>query len=317
MPKKIDGESLISYILRLTQRNGFGSPLDWLDKPLMNAIAKNSLSNIQKKQLLSLAPFPLESSSARLHSRRWVLFQDTNTDLPRVCPLCVKGLGFLKEDWRNIGNLVCENHHIALVDHCQVCGESLEWSLLLFQGTCSNPECNVQLKPTEIKEEITELFIDEICDCLLANLLVNDPFTTVLPCFKRPQINDFNSSVTKGFNLLTNKESFNQLVTLLFDRHNHFSSFPYKYKLYPLVLLEHNLYSKWPFSEWLLELSTVDYKKTSYTTDNRDFIVTVEDAVNLLSISKEQLTLAIPELSKKKVLPGNSRINIAPLLTEN
>lgn len=317
LPKQIEDESLASYVLRLTLRNGFNSPLDWLDKATFSALAKNSLSYKQKRKLSEFAPISLDSNISNFSARRSVLFQDCHADFPRLCPLCVKGSGYLKEDWSNIGNLACEIHNVALVDCCQQCGEQLEWSVLLLQCSCTNEQCISQLDSPEVNDEITELFIDEICDCLLANLLLATPYTTVLPCYKHPNLRNFNRSVADGFRLLTDRETFNSFANLITAPQSPLKNLPQKYKLFPLTLLEHNLKSKWPISEWLLNISSIEMQNASETGGIRDFTVTVESAVNLLSISKKQLISAIPELSHKKNLPGNSRVNIASLLTKH
>lgn len=317
LPKKIKDESLASYILRLTLRNGFSSQLDWLDKTTFSAITKNSLKYQQKRKLREFTPVSLEPKTSNFTARHSALFHDCHADSPRLCPLCVKGLGYLKEDWRYIGNLVCEIHSVALTDCCWKCGEQLKWSPLLLQCTCTNELCACQLESPEIDNKITELFIDEICDCLLASLLLTEPFTTVLPLNKYPYLRNFNQSIEDGFHLLTEKEAFISLKNMLSASDSPLRNLPLRFQQFPLTLLEHNLKSKWPISEWLLNLSKIEQPTTDKVDDIEDFTVTIESAVNLLSISKVQLISAIPELSHKTVLPQNSHINIASIITKH
>ena len=51
-PSMIDNECLPSYLLRLTVRNGFKAPYDWLSQPTFHSATIAHFSNKQMKELI-------------------------------------------------------------------------------------------------------------------------------------------------------------------------------------------------------------------------------------------------------------------------
>jgi hypothetical protein len=314
MPKRIADESLASYLLRLSLRNGFTSPLEWLDKPMWSAVTKNTISIKQRQLLSELVPCAMSTSDLSLAPKHSILFLDCHTDMPRICPYCVKGKGYLKEKWRNIGNLSCELHACVLCDSCQECGEQLIWSPLLLQGTCTNELCLCPIKSYPISSQINELFIDEICDCLLASLFIQNPYTTVLPIYHHPSVSDFNTALEQGFNFLSGKEVYDQFIERLGDAISPFSQLPEKFQFFPLTLLIRHLNAAWPINNCYVSFLQTPQVSSSSNRHIESFIVTFDSAIKLLGITKKQIFHTFPELSAKKVIPQNQQIDIAAII---
>lgn len=154
IPKQIDDESLIGYILRLTARNGFQLPLDWIDEAQLKASINDTLSVKQVSALNEFFPLihSLKCLSPRRHS---ALFQNYHIETPRVCPICIRNTGYLKEEWRHIGNLKCSIHDVGLIDVCHLCNHKLEWSLNLLEGVCTNEMCSCSLKSEPLNNALS------------------------------------------------------------------------------------------------------------------------------------------------------------------
>ncbi|MEP4888683.1 MAG: hypothetical protein ABJV04_01545 [Aliiglaciecola sp.] len=314
LPSLIDDESLISLILRTTIRNGFTSERDWMDAKCFDAITREKLSAKQRSALNELIHIPKPVINNKPDIIYSPLFTCNDSDLPRICPQCVIETGYLKQAWSAISNLYCERHRLALTDVCHHCGTKLQWSVALLSNTCPNEYCAKQLTSAPVKEEIAELFIDEICDCLLADLLLSNTFTTYLSHKARPHFKDLHATLIRGIALLTDKPRFQNFVQQLIGSESPFSRLPVKYQLFPLRLLTRHLKANWPIEQWVANaLETAPYHQ-SPSVNIDEFIVTVEDAVKLLSIPKTLLISTIPELSDKKTIPSTLRVNVAHLI---
>lgn len=314
LPSQIVDESLISLILRTTIRNGFSSHRDWIPANCFDAIVRGRLSAKQRSTLNNFIHIPEPTINPKPDTVYSPLFTCNNTDSPRICPQCVINMGYLKQTWSTIGNLYCEQHGTVLIDMCSHCGAKLQWSITLLNNRCTNDSCAKQLSSLPIKEEIAELFIDEICDCLLADLLLSKPFTTYLSHKARPQFTDLHASLTRGIALLKDKTQFQRFVQLLSDSESPFSALPTKYRLFPLLLLARHLKADWPVKQSIADETEKPQCSEPTTNSIKEFIVTVEDAVKLLAITRATLARTIPALSDKKTLPSTLRVNIAHLI---
>ncbi|MFY0670162.1 MAG: TniQ family protein [Alteromonas stellipolaris] len=314
LPSQIVDESFISLVLRITERNGFTTPYDWMDAKTFDAVTKGKLSNKQHCILSELIPLPKPNLNDKLNVNYSPLFTFNDTDSPRVCPRCINDTGYLKKAWCSIGHLYCDRHQLALIDVCHHCGEKLRWSVALLSNTCTNEYCAKQLTSTPINAEIAELFIDEICDCLLADLFLSNPFSTYLPHQSYPQFTNLHATLTRGLELLTDKLRFQTFVEQLIGNASPFTNLPTEYRLFPLRLLARHLKTSWPIEHWVDRATESVLCHTTPHSNVDEFIVTVEDAVKLLSIPRTRLANTIPQLSEKKAIPSTLRINIANLI---
>ncbi|BBO28715.1 hypothetical protein AltI4_31030 [Alteromonas sp. I4] len=74
------------------------------------------------------------------------------------------------------------------------------------------------------------------------------------------------------------------------------------------------LNAEWPLSKWASASLASIREERHQPVDIDKFIVTVEDAVNLLHISRSTLISTIPELATKRVIPKGMRINAIDLI---
>ena len=298
-PSQIKGESLVSFILRVSERNGFSSPSEWLDSQTWQAVVKNNLNPKHQKNIKTFIRNLRCPSKAITHSRRTVLFDELRISTPRICPKCVKQLGYLKESWQTINNLYCAEHATILIDCCPFCKSPIEWSHSLLSNQCHNQLCSQPYASNHFMPELKELFFDEICDCLLASLFVDKPFTTVLPHSRVPQFSNLNSSLMAGFSLLNHKRTFEKLIKELFGENSQWSNLPAKIQLFPVILLRNTLQCCWPFSEYVERIEFLKTDKSAFHYD-QDVIVTVESALELLHISPLELK-SLPEFKNKEI----------------
>ncbi|MAG76557.1 MAG: hypothetical protein CL811_07335, partial [Colwelliaceae bacterium] len=212
-------------------------------------------------------------------------------------------------------NLICERHGCALCDSCQECGEQLIWSPLLLEGTCTNELCLRPIQSSPISSQISELFIDEICDCLLASLFIKDPYTTVLPTYHHPSVSNFNSTLEQGFNLLTGKEVYDQFIERLAAPTTPFYQLPAKYQFFPLTLLIQHLNAAWPISDCYASFAQTPQATSTSNSCIESFIVTFDSASKFLGITREQLIHIFPELTTKKAIPRNQQLDIAAIIS--
>lgn len=311
IPKQIDDESLIGYILRLTARNGFQIPLDWIGEAHLKASINYTLSAKQVNALNEF--FPLTQSLGSLSTRRHsVLFHNYHTETPRICPICIRHTGYIKEEWRYIGNLKCPIHGVGLIDFCHLCNHKLEWSITLLEGICTNEMCGCFLKSEPLNNVIECLFIDEICDCLLADFVYSQPYNTYWPNLSHPDCEKLLAATSNGYDLLNG--DFKRWIELYDSQNNPFNALPFKYKYFPLFHLAHSLENEWFFSEQLKNLTTSTQSPSKQPVNVGSYVVTADSAMTILGLSKDEIMNFSPEAKNKKVIPSRMRINIAPII---
>lgn len=314
-PKQMHDESIASYLLRLTYLNGFESVSDWLDLNTWEAATRSFLTANQSKQLSRIVPNAstiLPNQTERRHS---ALFQSLTTDLPRVCPVCIMEGAYLKAEWQYIGSLQCEVHKVALIDCCNICQQPFRWTHRLLEGHCNNEACDKPLAATVLPAPLDELFIDEICDCLLASLFVDNRKITALPAQRTPQLCNIITKVSAGYKLLTDINDYQNFHQELTHSSGEWSNLPSHFKLLPWNLLTSQLRGLWPIADAQSVTKEIDEIECMSVVYSKPFIVTVNVAVNLLSLSKDCLKKSIPELRGKKSLPDTLRIDVSPLIS--
>lgn len=312
LPEQITDESFAGYILRLSKRNGFAEPVEWLNQTTWEAITKNSMSANHWRTLNTFIPYSEKGLRAHSFARHSLIFDDYRCNKPRICALCIKELGYLKESWQYIGNLYCPKHKTLLIDNCPACNQSFTWEPQLLSSQCTNEYCANPLKAEIIPNEIEELFIDEICDCLLASIFAKDPLTTVLPHCKVPHFDNLALAIMQGFNLLTCNDEFTVFCNNLIENKD-WNHLPMQLRYFPLDLLITSLQSLWPIACMAKSPRKRQTEAHIEMDEQTQFIVAYGSALNVLTIPNELLR-SLPEFKNKEKLPLNARINIAPLL---
>lgn len=175
-PAPFDDEALESYLLRLSDANGFESYQSfifvigqWLkenDHEAAGALpTKLSLSNIYHAgcsssfrvrayklietltglQRLPLLRLALMHSETRFGDNRASVFRDS-VDIPLcflradgvpVCPTCLSEENYIRQRWHFIPYLACHRHGCKLHTHCQDCGSIIDYQKVENINRCS------------------------------------------------------------------------------------------------------------------------------------------------------------------------------------
>lgn len=126
-PRPIDHEAAISYLIRISQANGFSTPRQlWL--ALKNGEAPTSFAELMSwmgvtidAQASLLGPVPHYWKSS-VNLMPGLCINDYNHHFMRWCPRCLAESEHLRSDWGLKLQCVCEKHGTPLTDCCPGCG---------------------------------------------------------------------------------------------------------------------------------------------------------------------------------------------------
>lgn len=165
-PEHHADESLESYLLRLSQENGFSSYTEmstilklWMQShdhdaggafpielAMVNVYHANRSSSFRVRALrliehltektpLKLLELSLIHSSANFGSNIKAVHRN-GIDIPKqflrvngipVCPKCLQENGYVRQVWHYKPYTACHIHHCQLIDHCPSCGAELDY----------------------------------------------------------------------------------------------------------------------------------------------------------------------------------------------
>lgn len=126
-PRPIDHEAAISYLIRISQANGFSTPRQlWL--ALKNGEDPTSFTELMSwmgvtidAQASLLGPVPHYWKSP-VNLMPGLCINDYNHRFMRWCPRCLAESPHLRSDWGLKLQCVCEKHGTPLTDCCPSCG---------------------------------------------------------------------------------------------------------------------------------------------------------------------------------------------------
>jgi hypothetical protein len=145
-PSPESDESLIGYVLRLTQRNGYETPTVILTATGLNLNALHNrqfafggqwdmsplsrLTGVTTDILLSLKydPAPSKTSIYRYYVlghpiQRYFI----RIERPKLCPHCLRESNYCRRLWELSPVTACPIHRRMLLDKCPGCGKSVSW----------------------------------------------------------------------------------------------------------------------------------------------------------------------------------------------
>lgn len=140
-PLHFPNESLLGYLLRVSEANGYDTP--WH----VFRLAGLNQSEMQSPNLpLALLAPVLNSDTEELASLAYVSsgpapsFKILGHDLgksgkenylrlrrPAFCPHCVQEKGYIEAFWDLSAAVACPDHHCPPIRHCHECGETIRW----------------------------------------------------------------------------------------------------------------------------------------------------------------------------------------------
>ncbi|MFA6063610.1 MAG: TniQ family protein [Gallionella sp.] len=170
-PKPYSAESLLGYILRSSEENGYESPkyvmqhLGFTSKklvPTLLPVEKFASALGRKPEELKQLEYSTEIKTGGREFRilghslgpsikRYHLRLNT----PRFCPDCVKQQGFLDALWDLELVTACPKHKTRLLESCPNCGHEIKW----YRPGLLKCTCGATFTPTDspITDEIIEL----------------------------------------------------------------------------------------------------------------------------------------------------------------
>ncbi len=156
-PAPYPTESLLGYVLRVSEGNGYSSP--WSVYHLAGLKSHEMRAScVRLEKLAGITNWPEERLDAIAYSAppgqpRWsrllgqpVLPQDLNLSHPRFCPECLREKGFLEAHWDLALMVACPIHRCLLVSSCPECGRRLRW----FRHGLLECECGGDLSGCEL-----------------------------------------------------------------------------------------------------------------------------------------------------------------------
>jgi hypothetical protein len=142
-----DDESLLGYILRLTQHNVYSTSsritrlagLGYIghrcnfatdDDTHLDALA--SLARRSVEELRSLLYLSTDGSNGKFTDRLFfgqaIPSYALRVRKPKICPVCVAGeLGYCRRVWDLAAVTICPIHRCLLIDQCPGCGSRISW----------------------------------------------------------------------------------------------------------------------------------------------------------------------------------------------
>lgn len=150
-------ESLLGYVLRLSEMNGYVSPWSLYELAGMRqnetrttGIKVDKLAAITGRVATQLegirfAPPANHPRWARLLGHP-VVPTDLNITKPRLCPLCVAEMGFIEAHWHLEIMVCCPVHRLMALSTCLKCGNRLSW----FRAGLLECKCGGNLRESEL-----------------------------------------------------------------------------------------------------------------------------------------------------------------------
>ncbi|HSY35606.1 MAG TPA: TniQ family protein [Acidobacteriaceae bacterium] len=137
-PTQHPTESLPSYLLRLSERNGYDSPKkmfrvadmnsDELSSKTYNCKKLADIANRTRDEIEQIAMKPLHSGDRGLRLLgHTVGIGYLDLQRAKVCPACVNEKGFIEAHWHLSFMVACPTHEQAAVYFCVECEKPLTW----------------------------------------------------------------------------------------------------------------------------------------------------------------------------------------------
>lgn len=135
-------ESLLGYMLRVTEENGYSSPIEIAQLAGMAPHHADSRQLLVRKlaPIVGLASTELDRYSylldpvdptSRLKLHEHDLGEGTKfhrlCTQPRICPLCIKEDGYIDAFWDLSISMACPKHSITPLFQCHECNKAINW----------------------------------------------------------------------------------------------------------------------------------------------------------------------------------------------
>ncbi|WP_158945313.1 TniQ family protein [Granulicella sp. S190] len=179
--------SLLGYILKISQANGFSSPWSVIRRAgLKQHEFRGTGIKLGKIAAITACPIddlialgysdPNSERSCHLLDHK-LLPTDLDLQSPRICPECVRSLGFIEAQWDLAYMVGCPVHLCWATSSCVDCGEALRW----FRQGQLRCHCGAKIKSAGESISLPESDLLQVLRTKVLRLLPLANFGTGLP----------------------------------------------------------------------------------------------------------------------------------------
>jgi hypothetical protein len=156
-PAPYPTESLIGYVLRLSEKNGYASPWSLYrlagmrqNEMRTTGIKVQKLATIARCRIHQLVDIAFEPPTSHPRLARLLGHTLVPTDLnitkPKLCPQCIAEKGFIEAHWHLELMSACPIHRCVALSSCPKCGNRLSW----FRPGLLECKCGGKLQEGEL-----------------------------------------------------------------------------------------------------------------------------------------------------------------------
>lgn len=141
-PEPFEDESLMGYVLRLTDENGYDAT-SWilnlaglnitadgwsvLYRPAFDPTALRRVLGLTRAEYSALRYWNVTTGQSMPFSNRYLSAEFIRFSAPKVCPECLRERNYYRRFWDLLPLTSCPAHGLILIDSCPGCGRRLSW----------------------------------------------------------------------------------------------------------------------------------------------------------------------------------------------
>lgn len=134
--KAKDNECVLSYLIRLSEMNGFRhighllkvAGLEWKNNRVpVHSILAGEYDLSRHLSILGIESVPSAASRVYKSFKRVIDTPYVFAKNPKICPACIASTGYCNQAWAFLPVVACNKHRLLLVDEYEKNGERLSW----------------------------------------------------------------------------------------------------------------------------------------------------------------------------------------------
>lgn len=135
-PKAKENECVLSYLIRLSQMNGFRhvghllkiAGLEWKNNRVpVHSILAGEYDLSRHLSILGIESVPAVASGVYKSFKRVIDTPYVFAKGPKICPACIASTGYCNQVWAFLPVVACNKHRLLLVDEYEKNGKRLSW----------------------------------------------------------------------------------------------------------------------------------------------------------------------------------------------
>lgn len=166
-PTPYQNESLMGYLCRVAETNGYDSPYwllefascsPWLATRKQSLQRLSHLFGVLPQQLSHRCYWPCEGKPTEYQfGQTHVLRHMINLTRPRICPHCLSEGNFRRQIWDMSVIACCPDHGTALIDYCPTCLAGFQWQHAKVNECSTCGQRLSQIKTSQAPTDALEL----------------------------------------------------------------------------------------------------------------------------------------------------------------